>query len=110
MSVAAGVITVVVARRAELADPGAMLARHVAGHDIVLANTGDALVALAAHCTHACGPLAEGAVTPRGLSCPWHWATFDPHSGAVTRGPARKPLATFAVVVDGDDVLVVVPT
>jgi Rieske Fe-S protein len=53
--------------------------------------------AIAARCTH------QGCqVRPGGefLTCPCHGSTFD-LDGAVVRGPAQRPLATFPVKVEG---------
>jgi nitrite reductase/ring-hydroxylating ferredoxin subunit len=36
------------------------------------------------------------------ITCPWHGSQFDGCTGAVLRGPAKDPLRTFAVTVDGD--------
>jgi nitrite reductase/ring-hydroxylating ferredoxin subunit len=92
--------------------PGAVRAVRAAGADLVLVHDGTDLHALAARCTHAAGPLDEGAVIgvtggeadgDCRLRCPWHGAIFRPATGEVLRGPARKPLRRYPVrVVDGE--------
>lgn len=109
MTLAASTTAIVVAQRSELAAPGIVLRRRAADRDVLLIWAGDTIVAVAAECTHACGPLTDESLTPRGLRCAWHGSTFDPITGAVVRGPARKPLVTFDVVVAGTDVLVMIP-
>ena len=53
-------------------------------------------------CTHRQGPLNEGTLDGSTVTCPYHDAQFDVCTGAVLRGPAREPLATFQVIVDGE--------
>jgi Rieske Fe-S protein len=43
------------------------------------------------------------------LTCPLHGAQFNVWTGAVLHGPAKDPLKTYAVTVDGDVGCVVVP-
>jgi nitrite reductase/ring-hydroxylating ferredoxin subunit len=52
-------------------------------------------------CTHAEGPLDEGELNGKIAICPWHGSCFDVTSGAVTCGPAKDPLRTYRVEVDG---------
>lgn len=106
---AARTTAVVVAQRSELVAPGTVLRRRAGDRDVLLVRAGDTIVAVAAECTHACGPLTDESLTRRGLRCAWHGSTFDPITGAVVRGPARKPLVTFDVVIAGTDVLVTIP-
>lgn len=60
------------------------------------------LCATQAKCTHLGGPLHEGALDGHILTCPWHGAQFDVRTGEVLRGPATRPLETYAVHVQGD--------
>lgn len=66
------------------------------GNDVVLCRAYGALWACAGVCTHAGGDLGDG-------------ATFDPRTGAVLRGPATEPIATYTVLIDGADVFVELP-
>jgi thiosulfate dehydrogenase [quinone] large subunit len=50
-------------------------------------------------CTHN-GCKVAFAKNSGGLACPCHGAVFDPKTGEALRGPAKKPLASIAVVVD----------
>ena len=40
------------------------------------------------------------------MTCPCHGSRFDVTSGAVLRGPARRPVRTHVVSTVGEDVLV----
>lgn len=87
--------------------PGAVHPVDADGRALVVVNLGGTLVALDGTCGHAGGPLGEGEVVDDcRLRCPWHGATYDLRTGAACAGPARKPLARYAVRVDGDAVLV----
>ncbi len=47
-------------------------------------------------------PLSEGKLDGSTVTCPWHGAQFNVCTGAVLRGPAKEPLKTYDVVVDGE--------
>jgi nitrite reductase/ring-hydroxylating ferredoxin subunit len=81
--------------------PGVLPAT-VAGRALVLCRVAGAVYALDDTCTHAEARMCEGRLKGMRLSCPMHGACFDVASGAVTRGPATRPLATHPVrVADG---------
>jgi nitrite reductase/ring-hydroxylating ferredoxin subunit len=60
------------------------------------------LCATQAACTHKGGPLNEGKLDGSKVICPWHGSQFEVCTGAVVRGPATEPLATYRVDVQGD--------
>src|SRR4051794_7714675 len=80
----------------EIADSG-MLAGHVGEDEVVLVRQGQDVFALAAHCTHYHGPLADGIVTGHILRCPWHHARFDIRTGEAVAAPAFDSLGCWAV-------------
>jgi len=81
----------------------------VAGRRVAVVNHRGSFYAVDDGCTHAGGPLGEGRVGAGCLlECPWHGAVFDVRTGAVRRGPARKPLRTYQVKVADGTVLVAV--
>jgi len=46
------------------------------------------LFAVTRHCRHLRADLAKGSIGSDGcLVCPWHGATYDVHTGRMTRGP-----------------------
>jgi nitrite reductase/ring-hydroxylating ferredoxin subunit len=65
-------------------------------------NVAGRVCATQAKCTHRGGPLSEGALDGSTVTCPWHGSQFDVCTGAVRRGPAREPLETYPVTVEGD--------
>ncbi|HVT19114.1 MAG TPA: FAD-dependent oxidoreductase [Thermoanaerobaculia bacterium] len=80
----------------DLAD-GAPLLGHAGGEPVLLVRQGSEVFAVAAHCTHYGGPLAEGLVVGHTVRCPWHHACFDLRSGEPLRAPALNPLARYRV-------------
>ena len=70
--------------------------------DVAVFNAAGGFCATQAMCTHRAGPLSEGSVDDTTVMCPLHGAQFNIWTGAVLRGPAREPLKTFRVIVDGD--------
>lgn len=62
-------------------------------------------------CSHAEASLAEGDVwaDDREIECPRHGSTFDLRTGKAVTLPATRPQATYAVRVEGDDVIVELP-
>jgi apoptosis-inducing factor 3 len=57
-------------------------------------------------CTHAMALLAEGFVEDGKIECPLHQGLFDIRTGEALGPPVTAPIQTFAVKVDGDDLLV----
>jgi len=55
-------------------------------------------------CTHRGGPLSEGDVSGTTVTCPWHKAQYDLKTGGVLTPPALQGVASYKVVVEGDDV------
>jgi apoptosis-inducing factor 3 len=98
-------------RAAKVADlqPGSVLRVEVAGRAIALYNLDGAFYATDEICTHAYASLAEGFVDGETIECPLHGATFSIKTGEALSAPATEPLATYAVRVDGDELLVAVP-
>jgi nitrite reductase/ring-hydroxylating ferredoxin subunit len=70
--------------------------------DVAVFNVGGSFCATQNACTHRQGPLSEGKLDGSTVTCPKHGAQFDVCTGAVLRGPAKDPLTTYRVVVDGE--------
>ncbi len=76
------------------------------GTDAVAAFVVDgACHALAGQCPHRGGPLGEGTLRGRIVSCPWHRWTFDVTTGRCISHPDRD-VPSWPVTIDGDDVWV----
>jgi nitrite reductase/ring-hydroxylating ferredoxin subunit len=97
-----------VARLGDLPE-GGLLRAEVAGRLICLAKVAGQIYAVDDDCPHIGGALDEGELEGCVLTCPVHLAQFDVRTGEVLRGPACENVPTYAVRVEGDDILVEEP-
>jgi len=79
------------------------------GIPLVIIQSDGEIFALQEFCTHEDVSLADGEVYDHTVECWLHGSCFDLRTGKPTGPPASKPLATYPVRVDGDDVYVSVP-
>jgi 3-phenylpropionate/trans-cinnamate dioxygenase ferredoxin component len=91
-------------------EPGAAARFEVGDRILAVVRLGDEVYALGDRCSHADVSLSEGEVDPDTghLECWKHGSSFDVRTGEPDSLPATKPVPTYEVVVDGDDVKVVV--
>jgi cytochrome b6-f complex iron-sulfur subunit len=82
---------------------GAVSAKSADGKPIIVAQpTAGQAVAFSAKCTHmGCTVAPSGAQ----LKCPCHGSQFSALTGKVEKGPAKAPLASFPVKVEGGSVV-----
>ena len=78
----------------------------VEGEQIVLTELNGSPIAFANLCTHEACDLAYSTLDGEEIECDCHGSVFNVVSGAVLVGPATEPLPTYAVRVEGDDVLI----
>ena len=89
----------------ELPDEGAIRVE-LGSTPVCVARSGGQVYALRDVCSHADVPLSEGDVEDGAIECWLHGSLFDLKTGAPSGLPATKPVPTYAVTVEGDDVLV----
>lgn len=97
-----------VARRDEIA-PGQVKMVAIDGQVIALCNVEGAFYAVDNVCTHDYGPLSDGDLYGHAIECPRHGAQFDVRTGEVVMLPAMKPIATYEVKLEGEELAIVLP-
>jgi uncharacterized protein YbjT (DUF2867 family)/nitrite reductase/ring-hydroxylating ferredoxin subunit len=70
--------------------------------DVAVFSVEGGFCATQARCTHRQGPLSEGTLDGSTVRCPLHGAQFNVWTGAVLRGPAKQPLKTCSVTIEGE--------
>jgi len=86
--------------------PGTISVHQVNGTRIALCNVNGRFYAIDDVCTHDGGPLDQGELEGDLVECPRHGAKFDVTNGKAVVLPAVRPVQTYPVEVQGDDVLV----
>ena len=74
------------------------------GKKIALFNVDGTFYAIDETCTHRGGPLSEGMLMGKEVTCSWHGAVFDVTTGRVLGAPAPRDVVSYKVRVEGDDI------
>jgi len=85
--------------------PGAIREFQLDGKTIALANVEGKLYAIDNTCLHRGGPLGQGELEGKVVTCPWHGWQYDVTTGKVAVNPAVG-VTTYVVEIRGDDVFV----
>ncbi len=86
--------------------PGKAIRVEIDDEPIAIFNVDGDLYAIGDTCSHEEASLSEGDVYGTCVECPLHGAEFDLKTGRPRTLPAVVPVPTYAVKVEGDDVLV----
>jgi 3-phenylpropionate/trans-cinnamate dioxygenase ferredoxin subunit len=86
--------------------PGTISVHEVGDLRIALCNVNGRFYAIDDVCTHDGGPLDQGELLDNLVECPRHGARFDVTNGQAMTLPAVRPVRTYPVHIDGDDVKV----
>jgi 3-phenylpropionate/trans-cinnamate dioxygenase ferredoxin subunit len=83
----------------------------VDGLCIAVVNLAGSWYAIGDRCSHADFSLSEGELWEEdcAIECPKHGSTFSLQTGEPQSLPATKPVPTYEVRVNGDDVVVTLP-
>ena len=92
------------AKKDEIPD-GTIREFQVDGTTIAVANVGGTLYAINNTCLHRGGPLGQGELEEKIVTCPWHGWQYDVTSGKVEMNPSVG-VETYAVEVRGEDIFV----
>jgi 3-phenylpropionate/trans-cinnamate dioxygenase ferredoxin component len=85
---------------------GEMAAFSVGDAQVAVANVSGTFYAFGDTCTHAQCSLAEGELEGTMVICGCHGSVFDVTTGAVLTPPAREPVPSYGVRVEGDSLQV----
>lgn len=72
------------------------------GKSILICHSNGGLFAVANRCSHADEPLACGRIRAGWIACPVHGARFDLETGRAMNPPAKAPIRTYQLRVNGD--------
>jgi nitrite reductase/ring-hydroxylating ferredoxin subunit len=85
--------------------PGEGRTLQVNGETLAVFNVEGTYYAIDNTCLHRGGPLGEGELEGRVVTCPWHAWRWDVATGANVNNPAVK-VACFPVILENDTVFV----
>lgn len=86
--------------------PGTAKSFSVDGRSVAVCNVDGTYYAIDDVCTHDGGPLDQGLLDGTQIECPRHGARFDVRTGAVKALPAVRPVRTYPVRLEGEEVSV----
>lgn len=69
---------------------------------IAIFHTEEGWFAIDDRCSHRGGPLSEGLVKNKEVTCPWHQARFDLSSGTCVSNVKISSLTTYPVTVESE--------
>ena len=85
--------------------PGQCKTVQADGRELALYNVGGVYYATDNVCLHRGGPLGEGSLDGKIVTCPWHGWTYDVATGVCPINPSVA-VKTYPVKVEGNDVQV----
>lgn len=86
--------------------PNKLLGVELDEHRVCLANADGRIYAFRDNCSHQDFPLSAGEVDDGTVECAWHGAKFDMESGRALSLPAIRPIDTYPVKVEDNDIFV----
>jgi len=85
--------------------PGTIRELQIDGKTFALANVEGKFYAINNTCLHRGGPLGQGVLEGKCVTCPWHGWEYDVTTGKVGMNPSVG-VECYAVEVRGDDIFV----
>jgi nitrite reductase/ring-hydroxylating ferredoxin subunit len=102
---AAGSTEKVVLCKADDLAPGEMRVVEIGdATEVIVCNVDGRYSVIASRCSHADVELIDGDLEGDQLHCPLHGGCFDVWSGRATSRPAKKPIRTYASVIENGEV------
>lgn len=93
------------AAKIEEIPPGQIREIPLSGKSVAVANVDGKLFAINSVCLHHGGPLGEGELEGKVVSCPWHGWQYDVTTGKVVQQPSDG-VQCYPVELRGDDIFV----
>ena|SRR3974390_3050056 len=78
---------------------------HIEGKAVALANVGGKIYAINNTCLHRGGPLGQGTLEGKVVTCPWHGWEFDVTTGKVVQNP-QAGVDCYKTELRGEDIFV----
>jgi len=85
---------------------GTMRRVELDGSRILIANVDGRYYAVDDTCSHEDASLSTGSLSGELVKCPLHGSRFNVRTGEALEEPAEEDLRTYAVRVEGDDILI----
>lgn len=85
--------------------PGTIQEFQLNGKTVAIANVDGNLFAISNVCLHRGGPLGQGELEGKVVTCPWHGWQYDVTTGKVTMNPAVG-VESYPVEIRGEDIFV----
>jgi nitrite reductase (NADH) small subunit len=85
--------------------PGSIRELQLDGKTIALANVDGNFYAINNTCLHRGGPIGQGELEGKVVTCPWHGWQYDVTTGKVTMNPAVG-VDCYTIELRGDDIFV----
>ena len=93
----------------DVTDGGALRVM-IDGIPVAIVRSAGEVYAIQDVCSHANVALSEGEIEDQTIECWLHGSRFDLVTGKPTGLPATVPVPVYPVKIDGDDILVAVPS
>jgi nitrite reductase/ring-hydroxylating ferredoxin subunit len=77
----------------------------IEGKAVALANVGGTIYAINNTCLHRGGPLGQGQLDGKVVTCPWHGWQFDVTDGKAVQNPAAA-VDCYPIELRGEDIFV----
>ncbi len=87
-------------------EPDKMMGVKAGGRPILVVNVKGNYYAIGNVCTHMGCLLSGGGLEGETVTCPCHGSKFDVKTGKVVAGPATKPVSSYQVTVERDEIKV----
>lgn len=85
--------------------PGVIREVQVNGKAVAIANVGGKCFAISGVCLHQGGPLGEGELSGKTVTCPWHAWEYDVTTGKLAMNPSVG-VESYPVEVRGEEIYV----